>query len=57
MEDRGKFKGIDEWSEFNGLSFTAEERKNFAWQNYIQKNGKFKKNISSSSALTNSWTL
>lgn len=54
MEDRGKFKGIDEWSKFNGLSFTAEERKNFAWQNYIQKNGKFKKNILSSSTLTNS---
>lgn len=54
MEDRGKFKGIDEWSEFNGSSFTAEERKNFAWKNYIQKNGKFKKNISSSSTLTNS---
>lgn len=27
MEDRGKFKGIDEWSEFNGLSFTAGKEK------------------------------
>lgn len=47
MEDKGKFREIEKCSEFNALS----RKRKIGWTNYIQKNGKFKKNFSSSNCI------